>query len=84
VLAKRARVLDSEGRDVTAKFLRGAELTRKITKLLGIREAFLKTGSPSCGSGKQGKTIRQSALEGVTAALLRREGIRIISRRGGR
>jgi len=84
VLAGRARVLDSEGRDVTAKFLRGAELTWKITKLLGIKEAFLKAGSPSCGSGKQEKTMTHSALEGVTAALLRREGVRIIARRGGR
>jgi uncharacterized protein YbbK (DUF523 family) len=84
VLAGRARILNSEGRDVTAQFLRGAELTWKITKLLGIREAFLKTGSPSCGSGRQGKTMRCFGVEGVLAALLRREGVRIIARRGGR
>lgn len=84
VLAGRAKVLDSEGRDVTAQFLRGAELTCKTAKLLGMKEAFLKTGSPSCGSGKPGKTITRCALKGVTAALLAREGVRIVPRRGGR
>jgi uncharacterized protein YbbK (DUF523 family) len=84
VLAGRARVLNSEGRDVTAEFLRGAELTVRTAKLLGVKEAFLKTASPACGPGKPGKSVRRSALEGVTATLLRREGVRVIPRRGGR
>lgn len=76
------KVITRSGQDVTEKFKRGAMETLKIAKLLGIREAVLKQGSPSCGCGKisdgtfSGKTIKG---DGVTTALLKRHGIKIIT-----
>lgn len=63
VLEGRGKVLTEGGRDVTKEMVRGAKETLRVAKLLGIREAVLKEDSPSCGR------------EGVTAALLRREGL---------
>jgi uncharacterized protein YbbK (DUF523 family) len=84
VLLGSAKVLDSNGLDVTEEFLRGAELTCKAAKLLGVKKAFLKTGSPSCGWRETGKTPDRCAVMGVTAALLARQSVKIIPRKGGR
>jgi uncharacterized protein YbbK (DUF523 family) len=75
VLAGRARVVSREGADLTAAFLRGARETLDLCRRLGIREMVLKSRSPSCGVGR---IYRGTALvdgDGVTAALLQREGI---------
>lgn len=78
-------VLDGDGRvvteadaDVTRGFLRGAELALRACREHGIRRAYLKERSPSCG-------VRQTHVEGrlvegsgVTAELLRRAGIEAI------
>ena len=75
VLAGRARVVNREGDDVTAAFLRGAHQTLALCRRLGVTEMLLKSRSPSCGCGQiyhQGTLV---AGEGVTAALLQREGI---------
>ena len=74
VLDGRARVLNRKGEDVTENMLRGADETLKIAKIFGVREAIFKSGSPSCGCGS-GREKR----EGVTTALLRRNGIRVLS-----
>jgi len=65
VLSGRAPVVNAAGRDVTLEFIRGAHETLAIAMKLGVKEAYFKSGSPSCG------------LEplGVAAALLRRYGI---------
>ncbi len=47
VLDGKARVVNREGKDVTAEFLRGAEETLKIARLLGITEFIGRSGSPS-------------------------------------
>ncbi|MEM2947434.1 MAG: DUF523 domain-containing protein [Candidatus Bathyarchaeia archaeon] len=76
------RVITRSGRDVTENFRRGAEEVLKIAKLFGVREAVLKQGSPSCGSGRiyngtfSGKVIKG---DGITAALLKRHGIKVIT-----
>lgn len=70
VLDGHARVLDIQGRDLSAAFILGAEMTLTLARMQGIAQAFLKSGSPSCGTG---------SLVGVTAALLLREGLRITS-----
>ena len=69
VLEGRARVLDIHGRDLSAAFIRGAEQALAVAKMLDIRIACLKSGSPSCGG---------PPCVGVTAALLAREGLEVI------
>lgn len=82
VLAGQARVLDADGTDVSAAFVRGAELARDWAVKHGCRFAVLTDKSPSCGSRKtydgrfQGRLI---AGQGVTAAVLRAAGIEVFS-----
>lgn len=79
VLTGRAKVLTRDGGDVTSQFLKGARETVKIAKLCGIRKALLKQESPSCGCGRICRGDRLVAGDGVTVALLRREGIEVVS-----
>ncbi len=82
VLDGRRRVLNKSGDDVTEEFLRGAEETLKIASQMEIKEFIGKSRSPSCGFGQiyDGSFSGQLAPgNGVTAALLMRNGIRIIS-----
>jgi uncharacterized protein YbbK (DUF523 family) len=82
VLDGKARVIDNQGRDVTDAFIRGAYETYRIAKTIGADEAILKEKSPSCGScwiydgSFQGK---KKPGVGVTTALLKRKGIKVIS-----
>lgn len=74
------RVVDKKGKDQTLKFVKGAEETLKITQLCGIKEAILKSNSPSCGSCKiydgtfSGKLIDG---QGITASLLKSKNIKV-------
>ncbi len=82
VIDNKAKVLESDGTDVTKYFVLGAQETLKLANLLGIKEAILKQRSPSCGSqriydGTFTKTLREG--DGVTAALLKINGITVIS-----
>lgn len=76
------RVITRSGKDVTEKFIRGANETLKIAKLFGVKEAILKQGSPSCGCGRiydgtfSGKTVKG---DGITTALLKKHGIKVIT-----
>lgn len=97
VLDGRARVIDKAGRDVTASFVRGAKQVLFLARQAGARRAILKRKSPSCGVRSRGQlrsrikvpgdeineTPPASDLppEGVTAALLRRAGIRVYGSR---
>ncbi|MBA7653834.1 hypothetical protein ES703_61695 [subsurface metagenome] len=80
VLDKKCTVLNKNGEDVTRAFIIGAEETLKIAKQLKVKEFIAKRGSPSCGCGQiydgsfSGRLING---DGVTTALLRRNGIRI-------
>jgi uncharacterized protein YbbK (DUF523 family) len=80
VLDGKAKVLNMEGSDVTAEFLRGAQETLRIAKSVGATEALLTEKSPSCGCGKifDGTfTDKFIAGDGVTAALLKRNGVKV-------
>ncbi|MEM5852815.1 MAG: DUF523 domain-containing protein [Candidatus Aenigmatarchaeota archaeon] len=84
VLDGKARVKTKDGDDVTEFFIKGAEETLKIAKLFGIKEAVLKQGSPSCGCGRTyrlDEKLRNKKVSGngVTAALLKRYGIKVKS-----
>lgn len=79
---KDSEVVTNNGKDVTDKFKKGAEETLKIAKLFNIKEAILKQRSPSCGCGQiYGGTFSGKIIEGygVTADLLRKNGIGVIS-----
>ena len=81
-IAGEGRVLEADGRDVTALYLAGAEAALALAREHGCAFALLTDASPSCGSASiydgtfQGR--RQSG-EGVTTALLRRNGIEVFS-----
>ena len=74
------RVLDREGRDVTAAFEAGARRALEAVLENGCRRALLKERSPSCGAGTiydgtfTGRTVPG---DGLAAALLRAHGIRL-------
>jgi uncharacterized protein YbbK (DUF523 family) len=82
VLDGKAKVITIEGEDVTEAFIRGATETLRIAKSVGATEAILKERSPSCGSCMiyDGSFKGQKqAGKGVTAALLKRNGIKVVS-----
>ncbi|MCT4661014.1 MAG: DUF523 domain-containing protein [Tissierellales bacterium] len=49
---KDGRVINENGEDKTKEFIKGADEALKICKLYGVKEAILKSGSPSCGYGR--------------------------------
>ncbi len=75
-------VFTKSGKNVTDNFQNGAKEVLKLAKLFSIKEAILKQRSPSCGSGQiydgtfSGTIIKG---DGVTTALLKSNGIKIIS-----
>lgn len=82
VLDGKAKVIDNQGNDVTRQFVEGAREALAMAQAVGATEAILKERSPSCGScmiydGTFSKS--KKAGLGVTAALLRRHGIRVVS-----
>ena len=80
VLAGRARVISETGEDVTENYLTGARKAAEAARGVGARLAILKARSPSCGcgeihSGKFDGELR--AGDGVTAALLKQDGLEV-------
>ena len=79
---RNGRVYTKDGRDVTKQFTDGARKTLEIAKAAGAKKAFFKQRSPSCGCGKiyngnfTGKTIEG---DGITAALLKQNGIEVLT-----
>lgn len=82
VLAGQARVIAVSGEDVSEAFLAGAQLALAVVRRHGIRVAVLKSGSPSCGNRLTYDGSFSGVKvpgEGVTTALLRREGVLVFS-----
>jgi uncharacterized protein YbbK (DUF523 family) len=82
VLNGNAKVVNLEGVDVTDKFVRGALEVLSIAKSLGAEEAFLIEKSPSCGCGRIFDGSFSNKFidgDGVTAAILKKNGIRVTS-----
>ncbi|WP_397379687.1 DUF523 domain-containing protein [Pseudomonas sp.] len=82
VLDGQLPVLTVNGEDVTATFVDGAQQALALVAQHGIGIALLKARSPSCGNlevydGSFSGT--KVAGEGVTAAALRRAGVRVFS-----
>lgn len=85
VLDGSARVHEATGHDVSAPFLAGAYLALDLARRHNCRFALLMDGSPSCGSSfiYDGHfTGTRHAGQGVTAALLRRNGITVYAPAG--
>ena len=82
VLLGRARVVEATGGDITQGFRQAAQNALALAQATGCRHALLIDGSPSCGSrmiydgGFSG--VRHEG-EGVTAALLRMNGIAVFA-----
>ena len=77
VLDGRDRVVTEAGVDVTAQFVKGAEGALAACTAHGIRLAFLKERSPSCGVASTHVGASVSGGPGVTTALLARNGIEV-------
>lgn len=74
------RVMNDRGEDVTAQYLRGAELACEAAKKHGAALALLKEKSPSCGSGAiYDGTFSHTVIpgDGVTAEMLKAMGVKI-------
>ena len=75
------RVVMNTGADVTEQYRRGAACALRLYQLLGCKAAVLKERSPSCGCGAVYDGTFTGTLtdgDGVTAALLRAHGIRVL------
>ncbi|MBQ0038427.1 MAG: DUF523 domain-containing protein [Clostridiales bacterium] len=75
------RVINRDGVDVTAQYCRGAEEVLRLAKQYHCTAAVLKERSPSCGSGEIYDGSFTGTLTdgwGVTAELLRENGIRVV------
>ena len=75
------RVINREGRDVSAEYERGAREVLRLARLYRADGVILRDRSPSCGThGIYDGTFTATLCDGmgITAALLCREGIRIL------
>ncbi|MDR0209546.1 MAG: DUF523 domain-containing protein [Pseudomonas putida] len=82
VLDGQAQVVTVTGMDVSEAFLAGARQALALVRQHGIRVAVLKAGSPSCGNRLTYDGTFSGVKvpgEGVTTALLRREGVQVFS-----
>ena len=80
VLAGAARVIESTGADVTDRYIAGAQAALDLALANGCAVALLVDGSPSCGNSAiyDGTFNNMThAGAGVTAALLRQNGIEV-------
>ena len=66
---------EADGAPYAQALLKGASEVLRIARLYGATEAILKDGSPSCGTGYVHSGGRKRPGVGVTAGLLRLEGI---------
>mgnify|MGYP002477407525 CR=1 FL=1 len=82
VLAGRARVIDSEGGDVTDAFINGAKKTLAFAQSERCTHAILTEASPSCGSARLYSGRHDGEQRdgfGVTTAALRAAGIEVFA-----
>ena len=82
VLDGKAKVLTADGEDKTEEFLKGAKHALELAQSQGATSVLLKARSPSCGCGTIYDGTFSATLisgDGVTTALLKRNGIEVIS-----
>lgn len=82
VLDGKAKVVDQLGRDVSEQYIKGAYDTLKKAQEVKATAIVLKEYSPSCGSSMiyNGEfSGKKTVGNGVTSALLKRNGFTVIS-----
>ena len=84
VLDGKAKILTHSGTDITETMIKGARKFLEILKINNVRIALLKEGSPSCASNFifKGEVWPEKEFTpglGITAALLERNNISVIS-----
>ena len=84
VLDGKGQVLTHGGEDVTLAFARGAAGALEVCQRLGLKRAFLKERSPSCGCASTHVAGEVVEGPGVTAALLLRHGVECVGVEGRR
>ena len=86
ILDGKAKAISVNGRDVTKPLIAGAYKVLGVAKRYDIREAVLKSNSPTCGVGRIYDGTFSNTLkngDGVLAALLKRNGIIVSTEREG-
>lgn len=82
VLDGTAKVFDNQGNDVSENFINGANKALETAQANNVKVAILKEKSPSCGSSfiydGTFASVRKIG-QGVTTALLERNGIKVFS-----
>ena len=85
VLDGKTSIIDENGKDVTVNFIKGAYKVLDVVKKYNIKLAYLNQYSPSCGHGKTpGGDLHQKKYisgDGVTTALLKRKGIKVLTKK---
>lgn len=82
VLDGKANVVEKSGKDVTELYIKGAYATLDKAKKVNATIVVLKENSPSCGSSMiyNGEFKGEKIVgNGVTSALLKRNGFQVIS-----
>ena len=79
VVASGTGLVNGLGEDVTAQMVRACTALCDRLCDLGVREAWLKEGSPSCGVHRITVGGARTAGEGIQTALLRQAGVRVRS-----
>ncbi|WP_010501203.1 DUF523 domain-containing protein [Paenibacillus elgii] len=82
VLDGNAKVIEKSGKDVTEFYIKGAYAALEKAKEINATIVVLKENSPSCGSSMiyNGQFAgHKVAGNGVTSALLKRNGLQVIS-----
>ncbi len=65
---EKSRIIGKDGKDYTQPYQQGASIVLSFAKMAGIKRAYLKKGSPSCGVG--GITRKMLEEAGITVHLL--------------
>lgn len=82
ILDGKARAITARGIDVTKNIVIGCENILKLAKIYNIKEAILKSNSPSCGCGHIYDGTFSKALragDGVLTAILKRNGVKVMT-----
>lgn len=72
-------IINEQGTNVSEQFRCGAREVLKLCNLLNIHSAILKEKSPSCGTKQIYVKEKLTKGSGVTATLLKLNGIRVMS-----